>query len=193
MLKISTALGGGTPERRRRLELLFVAVLLAACPAIAGSANKKSAPAATGSPMLYFRASSPSTCNVYMNYSYVDDPKFQLRVMNPYILTSAESAFVAQFNAQFATMIRRRPDACDYVNNPAVARLTQDAILQGCLEQERAMGYGEGSWSGGRLPAPSNCISYRDSPPGAVDLLPGNLPAPRMSIEGWMSKAASGR
>ncbi len=143
--------------------------------------------------MVYFRAASLADCNVYMNYSYRDDPKFQLRVNNPAALSPAQAHFVEAFNAAFATLMRNRPDACAYQGRPEdLSPQEQDTIQTRCLAQEQAMGYAEAGWQGGRLPAPSNCISYRQSFPGVIDLLPRSLPTPRMSIEDWMKRANAG-
>ena len=163
-----------------------------ALPDIASAQAKKKKAAVAGTPMRYFRVTRLSDCNVYMNYSYWDNPKFRLMVINPSALTTAEAAFVEKFNERFFALMQKRPDACDRTRAQVAAQST-NAVLSNCLRQEAVMGYSESGWQGGRLPAPSNCISYRNSSPGVLDLLPRSLPTTSMSIEAWITKAAAGR
>ncbi len=175
----------------------FLALLLAAGLSAVGSyataatpVKRHPASVVKGTPMTYFRVSSLDQCNVYMNYSYFDEPKFQLHVLDPAALSPVQASFVEKFNAAFATMIHNHPDACSYQGSAYdMSGQTQQGLLERCLAQEATMGYSERGWQGGRLPAPTNCISYRDDMPGVINLLPRNLPTPPTTIEEWMKKA----
>lgn len=147
---------------------------------------KPKAPATTA--MQYFRYPSADQCNVYMNYSS-RQPNFSLRVVNPNLLSPQEIAFVREFNAKFQAMATGAGmSTCVNTGSGFNAPGAQDLYTR-CMSTLARLGAAEESWVGGRMPAPSNCISPVMAADGTVMLLSGFLAKTQMSVDAWMAKA----
>jgi hypothetical protein len=141
--------------------------------------------------MRYFRYRDAQSCNVYMNYSFWQ-PNFSLMARNAHALTETERSFIREFNAGVLAMVRRG-GAGDCQPPPGGARnpAARD-LYRRCMATLDRFGIVEQGWVGGRLPAPSNCISPKTASAGTVFMIRGSLPTSQMTVGEWIRRSETG-